>query len=197
MKNRKWLTGPRLANTSNPDRLVFHSLKTKSWRYLKLIRRQAGSLLASDMQQELLHRVLNTNALERSFLLPANPHMGLNCSKERETSQFHLFTVHHDSTPHQRLQVDGEEKVLRQQQTQSFSNISVNGVSAAVPRTAQGVGVVWQISLLGTVRRLKHYQMWSRILGAKRQIYPSKASLSLRTIYSWNRIRGSAKIVGF
>lgn len=99
MKNRKWLTGPRLANTSNPDRLAFHSLTTKGRRYLQLLRRQAGSLLASDMQQELLHRVLYTHALERSFLLPANPHMGLNCSKERETSQFRLFTVHHDSTP--------------------------------------------------------------------------------------------------
>lgn len=135
MKNCKRLTGPRLANS--PDRLVSRSLKTKSRPHLQLIHRRASSLLfvASDMQQELLHRVLHTNALKRSSLLPANPHMGLNCSKEKETPQLHLFAaMNHDRPP--RRQLDG--KSPQTADCKAFpTSVSVNGFSS---RTSQGVG---------------------------------------------------------
>lgn len=122
MKNCKRLTGPRLAN--KPDRLVSRSLKTKSRPHLQLIHGRASSLLfvASDMQQELLHRVLHTNALKRSSLLPANPHMGLNCSKEKETPQLHLFAaMNHDRPPQEGSLM---EKVLKQQTAKPFQRLS-------------------------------------------------------------------------
>lgn len=64
--------------------------------HLKIICGLARSLLfmTSDVQQELLHRVLHTNTLKGSSLLPSNPHMGLSCWKEKKKniSQLSLCT---------------------------------------------------------------------------------------------------------
>lgn len=172
--------GPRLANTSNPGRLVSHSLKAKS-RLAPSAHPQTGwktsgfgyaaGAPSPSSSHERLGKVLSA---------ACQPPYGARLFKRKGTVsipslQSRITTALPPTPPKDCWLTD---KVL-QQQTQSLSNISVNGFSAAVSSTAQGVGVIWQIFPPGTLRKLKHYQMWSRILGAKRQIYPRKASLSL------------------